>query len=342
MPLFDDPQQQQTRGVFGNPQTGPDTPETRVQEAKGFLQNMNPENSQALIMAGLSLLQGQDIGTAGLRAFDTRNQLQQQGVNNRVNQRRLRLAERNADISESNAAVAIANAQRLAAQRNDPMSAAGKAFSDLQAIRQQYGAGSQQEKDFLAFNEKSGLGLDFNEDGSIKAVRFGKGAQNGFTNSVNSDLQRSALQLEDIQTQSKALLKSVKEASPYDFGAVGAVRQTLGGLFGQVGLEGIESVIRPDGTVRQEARLTGLMLARALIQETRITDPERELVAKAIDILSNDSSKQGAIKALETIDKVSNRLAPLANRRAGFSNSNSPELDMNTLFQQALDATSGN
>ena len=48
----------------------PNAPEPeRVRDAGSFLQRLDPANAEALMVAGFSLLSGQDVGTAGLQAL---------------------------------------------------------------------------------------------------------------------------------------------------------------------------------------------------------------------------------------------------------------------------------
>lgn len=92
MNFFEDPQQSQpqNQGMFSGEVQQPN----KVQEAQGFLRSMKPENAEALLVAGLSLIQGNDAGTAGLQALGHRNQILER---KRINQRTANIDKRNED-----------------------------------------------------------------------------------------------------------------------------------------------------------------------------------------------------------------------------------------------------
>jgi hypothetical protein len=93
-------------GVFGKVSGGFGD---RVQEASQFLKSMKPENSQAMMVAGLSLLRGDDYGSAGINALNTRQGVIQQRDANELQNRQMKVAERNADSSERQSRAALNN-----------------------------------------------------------------------------------------------------------------------------------------------------------------------------------------------------------------------------------------
>lgn len=297
MSIFGDDQiTQQPTGVFG-----------KVQEANQFLKNMEPENAQALLVAGLQLMQGAGIGQAGMAALATRNDERDRLFRQGDIQNRTRIAAANSDIAAANARTAM-DRQDLAVQREDrianqPLSGAGKALSDYQAILDRYGADSKEAKDFLTFSETQGLGLDFNDDGTLKGIRFGRGAGNAgdLTNTNVTRLQEQLYTAQGMYDQIKGLRESVAESSPFDFGTVGAIREELGGYFGQFGAEGLERSIAPSGSVRPEARAIALHWGRRMIDEGRITGSERQELERTMAILNSSGSKRRALEALDVM-----------------------------------------
>ena len=72
--------EQKPKSIFGVDGDGPE--EAQVQDAKGFLTKMDPVNSQALIIAGLQMLDGNPIGKSAISGIEFAQRVKQQSFRN--------------------------------------------------------------------------------------------------------------------------------------------------------------------------------------------------------------------------------------------------------------------
>jgi hypothetical protein len=321
-------QEQPTQGFFG-------AMGQKVQEADQFVRNLQPENAQALLVAGLSLLDNQSAGKAGLNALNARQGLIQQNQRqenlklNRdlrerqiaaqqgISQQNANTAAMNAQTARGNAASSYLRAKTAAERASDPLSSAGKLYADYEAL---LAAGDTEGANrVLELGQRNGQEFTFDpESGRLTGIRFGgskkTSGSDGVTKATQSDLEAARDRGNKAFKILDSLDAAVKNADESSFGWLGRKREQLAGISSQFGFKDFSDWVRPSDDIQTQARVAETMFAQVFIDEPRVTDQDIGRIRTLLQIANDSGSKERAAEAVQDIkviyDDILSRPAP--------------------------------
>ena len=336
-------QEQPTQGFFG-------AMGQKVQEADHFVRNLQPENAQALLVAGLSLLDNQSAGKAGLNALNARqgliqqnqtNSLRQQQIDNqRANQEALQglregqqqISRANLGISARNSETARMNAELSRERFENPAPAAPDAFErNLQSL---VASGTITEEQA---NEKRLERADTQASGTQRNVNIdGKPISPQREQDIRthiSSLDRNIGDLQNILSLGKedpsllGVSGSIRKAGQTAFGiavdASGALPEVFQGFLEGVGQRVAQDVNNGDLDERTFAELfsdPNISDIRKLENNfayaiARARQPTGRLLADTLRLAREDAKLTGLAGSQDVLNRVQSILGDLQSQR---------------------------